>query len=99
MKLLGYFWGISGVLLILLSAITRLSARVIEMFSFPISLIQWIVLVIFALYMAYAEGYKGFHLNFAPRVITRAQIFLVENHLNLFYCLFCSASLYGLHFF
>ncbi len=84
LKLLAYYWGISGVVLILLSAITRLSARVVEMFSAPLSLLQWVVLVIFAVYMAYAEGYKGFHLNFAPRVITRAQIFLAGNNSNNF---------------
>jgi hypothetical protein len=82
--MLGYYWGISGVLLILLSAIVRLSVRVFEMYSSPLSVLQWLLLVIFSLYMAYAEGYKGFHLNFAPRVISRAQIFLVENNLNNF---------------
>jgi len=84
LKSLGYYWGISGVVLILLSAIARLSPRVVEMLSAPLSLLQWLLLAIFVLYMAYAEGYKGFHLNFAPRVITRAQIFLIENNINNF---------------
>lgn len=89
MKLLGYYWGIGGVLLILLSAITRLSTRVIEMFDVPLSLFQWLLLLMFACYMAYAEGYKGFHLNFAPRVISRAQFFLAEDNFNKFiYTLF-----------
>ncbi len=89
MKLLGYYWGICGVLLILLSAIARLSTRVVEMFDYPLSVFQWLLLVMFAIYMAYAEGYKGFHLNFAPRVISRAQFFLAESNFNKFiYTLF-----------
>ena len=100
MKLLGYYWGIGGVLLILLSAIARLSVRVFEMFGSPLNLLQWLLLAMFALYMAYAEGYKGFHLNFAPRVISRAQFFLVENNLNkiiyiLFAPLLCMGYIYA----
>ena len=79
MKALGYYWGISGVLVILLFAIFRLSFRVLDMLSYPLSLWQWIILFMFALYMAYAEGYKGFHLNFSPRVVARARFFLEKN--------------------
>lgn len=81
---IGYYWGISGVLLILLFAILRLSARVIEMLSYSLSLWQWLCLILFALYMAYAEGYKGFHRNFAPRVIARARFFLNQDNLKSF---------------
>ena len=84
MSRFGYYWGISGVLLILLFAIVRLSARVVEMLSYPLSLWQWIALVLFAFYMAYAEGYKGFHRNFAPRVIARARFFLEQSNLENF---------------
>jgi len=76
----GYYWGISGVLLILLFAVVRLSARVVEMLSYSLSLWQWFGLILFALYMAYAEGYKGFHRNFAPRVVARAGFFLGQNN-------------------
>ena len=79
MKAFGYYWGIIGVLAILLFAIVRLSLRVVDMLSYPLNLWQWLGLILFALYMAYAEGYKGFHLNFAPRVITRARIFRESN--------------------
>lgn len=33
---------------------------------------HWLALGVSIFYMAYAEGYKGFHLGFAPRVIARA---------------------------
>lgn len=78
----GYYWGISGVMIILLFAIVRLSARVVEMLSYSLNLWQWFGLILFALYMSYAEGYKGFHCNFAPRVVARAGFFLEQNNLN-----------------
>ncbi|MDG2090081.1 MAG: hypothetical protein P8J61_03085 [Gammaproteobacteria bacterium] len=84
MKAFGYYWGISGVLLILLFAIVRLSLRVLDMLNYSLNLWQWLSLILFALYMAYAEGYKGFHLNFAPRVIIRAKAFLEKNSLKSF---------------
>lgn len=82
MKVFGYYWGISGVLLILLFAIFRLTQRVLDMLSYSLNLWHWLSLILFALYMAYAEGYKGFHLNFAPRVISRAKVFLKNNNLK-----------------
>jgi len=40
--------------------------------------LHWFALAFSVLYMAYAEGYKGFHLGFAPRVVVRAQ-YLASN--------------------
>lgn len=40
--------------------------------SLPLSLLHWAALIFSVLYMAYAEGYKGFHQGFAPRVVIRA---------------------------
>ena len=37
-----------------------------------LSLLHWGALLFSIFYMAYAEGYKGFHLGFAPRVVSRA---------------------------
>lgn len=72
MRLLGFYWGVVGVIGILLFAIFRLSSKVIEMGAHSLSIFQWLFMIVFALYMAYAEGYKGFHLNFSPRVVARA---------------------------
>ncbi len=43
-----------------------------ELSSFELSAVHWLALAVSILYMAYAEGYKGFHLGFAPRVVARA---------------------------
>ena len=78
MKTIGYTWGIGGVLLILLFAIYRLTPMALALENFPMSNFHWACLIFSVVYMAYAEGYKGFHLGFAPRVVLRA-IYLQEN--------------------
>ncbi len=72
MRTLAYYWGIAGVILLLASAIVRLTPRVLELREIPLSGLQWLLLVGFVLFMLYSEGWKGFHLNFAPRVVARA---------------------------
>lgn len=72
MRLIGFYWGIGGVIGILFFAVFRLFGKVLEMTEHSLSAFQWLVMLAFVLYMAYAEGYKGFHLNFAPRVVARA---------------------------
>ncbi len=94
---LGYIWGVAGVIGILLSAIFRLGARVVEMLEYSPGLPHWLVLLVFALYMAYAEGYKGFHLNFAPRVVLRGRHLLQQPspHLILLAPLFCMGFIHA----
>ncbi|MBT8147475.1 MAG: hypothetical protein KJN90_11525, partial [Gammaproteobacteria bacterium] len=43
--------------------------------------LQWFALLFSISYMAYAEGYKGFHKSFAPRVVVRARY--LEKHATL----------------
>ncbi len=43
-----------------------------ELNSMELDWLHWLALGVSILYMAYAEGYKGFHLGFAPRVVARA---------------------------
>ena len=72
MRIAGFIWGVGGVMLLLLSAVWRLTPRVLDLREYSLSGVQWLILAVFVLYMLYAEGYKGFHLNFAPRVVLRA---------------------------
>lgn len=73
MKLFGIIWGVGGVLTLLAFAIYRLSPMVFELEALNLSLTQWAALLFSVVYMAYAEGYKGFHKGFAPRVVMRAR--------------------------
>lgn len=59
--------------------------------------IHWLALAFSVIYMGYAEGYKGFHQGFAPRVVVRAR-YLAANprplHV-LFAPLFCMGYIYA----
>ena len=68
----GRYWGIFGVVALLASAVYRLSPQAFGLASVPLSASHWLALVVFVPFMAYSEGYRGFHLNFAPRVVARA---------------------------
>ena len=73
MRIVGLVWGLGGVLALLLFAVWRLAPLAVELRSIPLDLLHWAALVLSVAYMAYAEGYQGFHLGFAPRVVVRAR--------------------------
>ncbi len=66
------FWGVAGFAWVLIDAIVRLAVLTIEGVSGGLTLGEWAGLVLFVLFMAYAEGYRGFQLSFAPRTAARA---------------------------
>ena len=69
----GALWGVVGVVCILSMAITRLGAVAFEALQMELTAIHWLVLVVNAVFMVHAEGYKGFQRGFSPRVIARAR--------------------------
>lgn len=69
---LGSYWGFFGVVALLASAVWRLSPQAGALADVPLSGLHWLLLAVFVPFMAYSEGYRGFHLNFAPRVVARA---------------------------
>jgi hypothetical protein len=75
LRTLGFAWGIAGVLFLLSFAIFRLAPIAFELGELQLSLAHWVSLVFSILYMAYAEGYKGFHRGFSPRVVQRGIMF------------------------
>lgn len=66
-------WGVGGVLALLVFAVWRLAAYALELTGLYLEALHWAALVFSVGYMIYAEGYKGFHLGFAPRVVVRAR--------------------------
>jgi len=72
LRVLGFAWGIMGVLFMLSFAIVRLAPIALELSTQSLSALHWAALVFSVVYMAYAEGYKGFHRGFSPRVVQRA---------------------------
>jgi glucose uptake protein GlcU len=75
---IGFIWGVGGILLLLSFAIVRLGGVALELNTYDLSLTQWLLMSGWFAYMVWAEGYKGFHLAFAPRVVARAS-YLADN--------------------
>jgi len=97
LKTLGFAWGVGGVVLLLLFAVLRLSPMALELSSYNLEQIHWLMLAVSILYMAYAEGYKGFHLAFAPRVVARASYLSANPRLLhiLFAPIFCMGYIHA----
>ena len=97
MRLLGFYWGIAGVILFLGYAIVRLTPRMLELVDYSLGPLHWISLILFVPWMAWTEGYKGFHQAFSPRVVARARHLRNESHpvLALLSPVFCMGYIHA----
>jgi len=73
MRLIPALWGLAGVFFLLGFAVYRLTPRAIEAIEMGLSVWQWGALVVWTLFMAVAEGYRGFQQRFSPRTAARAR--------------------------
>lgn len=85
-------WGVVGVVLLLARGIARLVPHALELRHVALSFVSGAALVGWIVFMAYAEGYRGFQHGFSPRVVARAselarQPTLVRGLLAPFYCM------------
>jgi hypothetical protein len=91
-KTLCALWGALGVMAVLVFAIVRMTPIALDGFREELSAVQWSVLVMNILLMAWFEGYKGFQQSFSPRVAARA-LYLLHNpapvHTQLLAPFFC----------
>lgn len=69
---LALVWSIGGVLFMLGRALFSLTPLAAEALAAELSGLQWAFAVGWVAFMAYAEGYRGFHRRFSPRVVRRA---------------------------
>lgn len=76
-------WGLGGVLLLVGFAIYRLVPFALGMFGVSVRWWQWVVLVVWSVYMLYSEGYKAFYVFFAPRVVARALYLAHDPHVSV----------------
>ena len=76
--LIGAVWGVLGLSLIFGSALYRLYPYAQELCGTSFAWHHWVALAASLIFMGYAEGYKGFHLKFSPRVAARA-LYLKQN--------------------
>jgi len=88
----GAIWGLVGVSLLLGSAVYRLSLLAIVALSYDLQWFHWLALTAVVLFMAYAEGYRGFQQRFSPRAAARARYLkerpnLLHSLLAPFFCM------------
>jgi uncharacterized membrane protein YedE/YeeE len=69
----GAFWGLAGVILLIGSAVYRLTPLAIEAFSYDWLWYHWSGFALIIFFMAYVEGYLAFQQAFSPRVAARAR--------------------------
>lgn len=70
---IGAVWGVVGIVLLLILAITRLVPHAAESLHYGLSTLQIILAFAWCCFMVISEGYDGFQKRFAPRVVARAQ--------------------------
>lgn len=87
----------TGVFLLLGSAVYRLSVIAASAFSYTLHPQHWMVLLASVFFMAYAEGYRAFQQRFSPRVAARAKY--LRNHPHVLHAvlapLFCMGFFYA----
>ena len=66
------WWGLLGVIMVVGDAMIRLATYAYGAIAAGMNGWQWALFIANAVFMAYAEGYRGFQLKFAPRVAARA---------------------------
>jgi hypothetical protein len=67
-------WGVLGVVTLLTQSLVRLSPRAWAAIAGGLSAPQWTLLGAWVTINAYAEGWRGFHHRFSPRVVARARV-------------------------
>ena len=67
------WWGLFGVLAVLLNAVVRLTPKALEALAMELGWAQLLGLGLWVGFMLYTEGYRGFHLRFSPMVVARAE--------------------------
>ncbi len=86
------FWGIAGFFFLIGNAITHLAVMSLQAMQYALTPLQWMLLLLNIVFMAYSEGYKGFQKNYAPRLAARAKYLsnngsLIERILAPLFCM------------
>ena len=74
----GAVWGLAGVTALLAYAVYRLTGMTLAGFALELDWRHWTLLIVNTLFMAHAEGYRGFQKGYSPRVVARARHLINE---------------------
>jgi len=69
---LAWLWGLGGIVALLVTSSVRLAGIGWDSFNYDFNFWHWLLLVLHTLFMAHAEGYRGFQTSFSPRAVARA---------------------------
>jgi hypothetical protein len=91
LRYIGAIWGVVGTMALLAYAVWRLGGYAWELTDETLTVFEWAILVLWSVYMFYAEGVKAFGRSFSPRVVARAQYIAKRGNLKqiLLAPLFC----------
>jgi hypothetical protein len=64
-------WGVLGFSLLLGEAFYKVSPFVLELLSWPLQPLHWLILAAWVAFMGYSEGYRGFQMHYSPRFAAR----------------------------
>lgn len=70
--IVGAFWGVGGVLLLVGMAVVKLAAPATEALSSPLRWFHWAAIALSVALLLYGKGYRGFYRALAPLVGSRA---------------------------
>ncbi len=74
----GAAWGIAGVVVLLSTAVARLSPLAIEALRSGLSPLQWGALGASVATFAYGNGYRVFQRQWSPRIVARARALALD---------------------
>jgi len=84
-NMIGALWGLTGVMMLLASAVYRLTPLAVDAARYELRWYHWAFLAFVLLFMAYFEGYRAFQQGFSPRVAARARY--LRTHRNTLHAL------------
>lgn len=65
------WWGVLGFVALLTNAVIRLAPVAFDALRMDLDAVHYFALAAYCVFMAYSEGYKGFHRQASPRVVER----------------------------
>lgn len=93
----GAIWGVVGVLGFLAYAVIGLLPLAIDALRYAWQWYHWLTLLAQVVFMAYAEGYRGFQQRFSPRAAARARHLMQHPQIRhvILAPLFCMGVVYA----
>lgn len=71
-RVAGVIWGVGGIAAVLVYAASSLGRYTLQAIDGGLTPPEWLALAGVSVFMAWAEGYRGFQRRFSPRVAARA---------------------------